>query len=491
MPKLSLPAVIARPAAYATGLFASKAVALIMLPVVANRLTITQVGQLELYTSSSVFLAMLLGLAMHEALYRFAGQEQSQPKQAAVAAEIISLAGIVALCALTLLLVTLSILHNRSPELPTLHLSLLAVGICSEGLIALLLAWLRMRDRAGDFVRVTLSVCLLQVTLVLLSLGFYPGITGILTASVIAHLIQLLWLYKLCQLPLQQPARRQTVRYVRYSVPIALAGLLAFVLNGAERWAIAAYDSIDVLAQYAIAAKFALALCILVQPFGMWWMPRRFAVLEGNEGEPGKGKLAATKTTQYGLVWIATLCAFMAYFAPLFITLALPSGYQAAGQLVLLCLVAAVCKEVTELVNLGLLANKKTGLLLKFNLIATVTGVASAVLLRPFAIWGILCALVLAQALKLVLVYRASQRLTPLPYRLKALNGLYIAALLHLLASTQLHDWRGLALLALLAPLSMLTIAAATRLLPLPVLKQYQGSNLTGTLYNQKQADHR
>jgi O-antigen/teichoic acid export membrane protein len=462
MPKLYLPAALIRPAAYATGLFAGKAVALLMLPVVANHLSVAQVGQLELYTSSSVFLSILLGMGLHEGLYRFAGQEQSAEKQAVIAGEIITLAAVIALYSLTALLGILFLTGTFVAGLPVHQLALLAVGVSSEGMIGLFLAWLRMQDRAADFVRVTLSVCLFQVSLVLLSLWIYPGVTGILAASVITHFLQLIWLWRLCRLKLQQPGRDKMKALFRYSLPISLAGLLAFLLNGAERWLIAATDSIEVLACYAIAGKFSLALCILVQPFGMWWMPKRFAVLAGQ----GNGE--ASRITQYGLAWIAIVCAFMAYFAPLFISLALPAGYQSAGQLVLLCLISAVAKEVTELVNLGLLAGKQTGLLLRFSLIAATTGITAAVILQSFAIWGIIAALILAQTVKLLLVYRTSQHLLALPYNLRPLLSLYLFTGLHLLLSALLSSWQLQLLLALIAPLSVLLLATLTGLLPCP-----------------------
>lgn len=460
MPRFSLPSAVSRPAAYAVGLFASKAIALIMLPVIANHLSVHQFGQLELYTSSSVFLSLLLGLALHEALYRFAGQESQADKQAVIAGQIVTLAGVVAVIALTLLLSGLFIASQIMTELPSHHLALLAIGVSSEGMISLLLAWLRMQDRAGDFIRVTLSVCVLQVLLVLTCLWLSPGVTGILAASVVAHIVQLLWLKKLCQLPVQSASFKRIKEFVSYSIPIALAGFLAFLMNGAERWIIAANDSIETLARYGIAAKFALALCILVQPFGMWWMPKRFAVLNH------QGIADATRITQYGLVLIALLCSFMAYFAPLFITTVLPASYHAAAQLVLICLVAAALKEITELVNLGLLANKQTALLLRFNLIAAAVAAVGMLVLLPFGIWGIISALIIAQLIKLALVLQSSQKLLPLPYAFAPLISVFLLAAGHLLVSAYIAETNLLIIMALIAPLSVAVVAALSGLLP-------------------------
>ncbi|MCG6414215.1 hypothetical protein K6U63_11175, partial [Vibrio fluvialis] len=88
MPSISLSSALSRPVAYAFGLFATKGIALIMLPVLANHLSVQQIGQLELYTTSGVFIGMILGLALHESLYRFAGHETCLHRQRTIAGTI-------------------------------------------------------------------------------------------------------------------------------------------------------------------------------------------------------------------------------------------------------------------------------------------------------------------------------------------------------------------------------------------------------------------
>ncbi len=459
-----LPSAIRRPAAYAIGLFASKGLALIMLPILANHLSVAEIGKLELYTSSGVFIGLLLSFALHEALYRFAGHEQQAQKQAKIASEILTAACGIALLALATMLLVLFFASEWLSAFPAIELVLLAIGVSLEGLISLLLAWLRMGDRVIEFVRVTLSVCFGQVLLVGLSLWLSLGVAGILGASVLAHALQLIWLHKLCRLTLRLPTNTRAREFFAYSVPIALSGLLAFALNGAERWVIAANGSIELLAHYAIAAKFALALCILVQPFGMWWMPKRFATLAS------QGVNKAARVTQYGVLWIMMLCAFMAYFAPMFISLTLPGAYSLAGQFVLLTLLAAVFKEITELVNLGLLAKKQTKQLLRFNLIASLFGALMMVMLWSFGVWGVISALISAQLLKLVLVYQSSQKLYRLPYSLKPMLIVGFCSMTHLWLSSTLTDWHAQLLMCGVAPLSVALTADLTGIISIPQL---------------------
>ncbi|ENC9835420.1 lipopolysaccharide biosynthesis protein [Vibrio fluvialis] len=453
MPSISLSSALSRPVAYAFGLFATKGIALIMLPVLANHLSVQQIGQLELYTTSGVFIGMILGLALHESLYRFAGHETCQHRQRTIAGTIYTLACMVALISLCILILTIHGVARHVTALPATEMTLLAIGVSTEGVIGLQLAWLRMQDKAKHFLLVTVCCCLLQVTLVVMSLSWMPSITSILAASVMTHLAQVIWLQRLCRLPLIQPKAAQTLEFILYSIPIALSGMVAFLMNGAERWVIATTDTIESLAFYAIAAKFALALCILVQPFGMWWMPKRFSVYLR------EGAKQAARITQFGLVWIAMLAAGIAYFAPMFITLALPASYAPAVQMVLLCLAAALFKELSELFNLGLLIAKQTGLLLRFNLMAVMV---SALLIATMVSWGIvgiIAGLIGGQLTKLILVYRASQRACFLPYTLRRSTVILLIAFIHLLLASHVHPWPLQLLMSVLAPLSVFAVA--------------------------------
>ena len=70
--------------------------------------------------------------------------------------------------------------------------------------------------------------------------------------------------------------RRLSRKVMIYGLPIMGSGLLAFVLNGLDRLLIAESVSIEQLAIYSVALKFSIAVTLLMQPFGLWWMPKRF-----------------------------------------------------------------------------------------------------------------------------------------------------------------------------------------------------------------------
>ncbi|MEF1292183.1 lipopolysaccharide biosynthesis protein, partial [Vibrio sp. M260118] len=155
------------------------------------------------------------------------------------------------------------------------------------------------------------------------------------------------------------------MRYVRYSAPLMLSGVVGFGLSGAERWVVAGATNLETLGMYAIAAKFALGVGILIQPFHMWWMPKRFETMASRGAD-----YVASVTTQ-GILLLCVISIAVAWLSQIFITLALPSSYLPAVALVGLTITMMLFKELVELTNFGILYKKNTSQLLYINLVST------------------------------------------------------------------------------------------------------------------------
>ena len=73
---------------YAASLLMMKGTSLIMLPFMATYLTPSEFGHLELLSVTTVFFSLLVGLAMHENLYRFIGTLQKENERYAKVCEL-------------------------------------------------------------------------------------------------------------------------------------------------------------------------------------------------------------------------------------------------------------------------------------------------------------------------------------------------------------------------------------------------------------------
>ncbi|WP_047043931.1 lipopolysaccharide biosynthesis protein [Vibrio mexicanus] len=456
---------------YGISLFLVKGLSLIMLPFIARYLTPTQLGQLELLATTTAFFSLLVGLAMHESLYRFVGIVTNRNDKHRKASELYYA------CLFTSLILTLALIlivksiDASSVGLNHYQLLLVAVVLCFESALAISLAWIRMQDKASTFFKLSVVSALLQVMFVVVIVLHQPSVTLIFAAGVVVSFCQFLVLHFVNQFSFVLPKPSQLGQYVKYSVPLMLSALVAFGLSGAERWIIAYATSLETLGLYAIAAKFALAMCILVQPFGMWWMPKRFNTLNT------QGPIAASKVTQYGMVYISLLGVAVGIGGQIFIQLALPDVYAGAATLLTLTIPLVLFKELTELVNIGLLNSKQTRTIFNINLACTFGGLALCYVLLPHGIVGIVGALMLAQLTKLLLVYYYSQKRTRLPYQVKSLCLVVLIPLAALGLSLHLNSLLGLVMLGFSATILIIVISSMLSLVPFKIRDIAQSIN--------------
>jgi O-antigen/teichoic acid export membrane protein len=251
---------------------------------------------------------------------------------------------------------------------------------------------------------------------------------------------------------------------MRYGWPIVVSGLAALATSGLDRWFLADATGTAAMAQYAIAAKFALVVALLLQPYGMWWFPRRFRVLR-EEG----GQAHAARGAAIGAALGAVVAVGIAFTAPLALELLFPPAYHPASALVPWLAGAMALKNAAELLNLGCY----TGITTHTQPFVNLTGAAIAVvgflfLIPPWGAEGAAGALVLAQAVRLVLFIWLSQRVLPLPYPSAQLGLLGVLTLLGLIASTAAQGAAAAWLIAATGWTLMGLAAWRLRLLPLP-----------------------
>ncbi|PNQ53713.1 lipopolysaccharide biosynthesis protein, partial [Vibrio agarivorans] len=334
---------------------------------------------------------------------------------------------------------------------------ILMFALSLEGVIAIGTAWLRMQDdKAKVLLTIMVTTTLLQVIFIVIALALWPHIISVLLGGLLAALIQFFWLHYYNNYTISLPNLALAKNYLYYSSPVMLSGVVSFFLNGAERWFIAANSSLESLGVYAIAAKFAFGMCILVQPFTMWWMPRRFAVLEQDNC---KG-LEAVRITHLGLIYIAFLTIVVVTMAYLIIHLLLPNTYQQAALFILFLLPIAMLKEWGELFNLAILYKRKTQWLLGINIVAAITAISLLFALSSLGIFSVFIALYSAQLCRLVLTYWSAQICLCLPYDISLMVILQVVTGLALFLIYYLQSLTAAILISLTTSFILLGIAS-------------------------------
>ena len=406
---------------YGLSIVLMKGLSLIMLPFIAHHLSTDEFAKVEILSSLTIIASVVIGLGLDNGLYRFVGFAKTTAKKLRMAGAIYTLAVIVTVFTLIISTLIAPALATWLPgNIPTEAVYFALAIVAFEGVVAIPLGWLRMYDKAGLFFCATFGRVLIQALLTVFFLLQDPSVTSIFSAGLMAVIAQALFLgyWQLQDVSLFINTRLYTV-ILRYTAPILGSGLCGFVLMGADRWFIANMSELEQVALYGVAAKFALGVVLLLQPYTMWWSPKRFLILEE---EGGKQKVAQCITL--GMV-ILGMSGFVVITGTEFaLTLMMPEQYHDALSLLTVLVMAMMAKEAAELINIGCFISATTQTQWWINVSASALGLILLVWLTPlYGALGAGIALCLAQSLKCVLFFYYSQKQLFLSYSLTTLLG--------------------------------------------------------------------
>ena len=403
---------------YGVGLLLMRGVSLLLLPLLTHALTPDEYGELELLLSVINLGSLLLGFGLVEALYRFAGVV-AQSERRAVVARAMGLAWLIALAALPLCWLAAPLVQGWLPlATPLSHLRWVLVALPFEAVIAIPLAWLRMRDQARLFFLATVGKTLLQTAMTLGGLALGWGVGGVLASGTLSCLLLALWLtrWQWRDSGIAWPGA-MCWRLLGYGGPVLVSGLAGFALSGVDRFWLADVAGSSELAQYAVASKLALAVGILLQPFGLWWYPRRFQLLGEANGREDNARISVLGATMGFLI-----AGLVGVSAPWLITWLTPPSYHGASQWIPPLVLAMAVRNVSDLLNLGCFFGERSHSQMAINLGTSLAGLLLFTLLIPaYGVAGVVWSLLLVYGGRAVAFYLVSQRLLWLPYRLSPL----------------------------------------------------------------------
>ena len=413
---------------YGLSIAFNKGLALMMLPLVVNYLDPQTFGRLELMVTVAMFASVVVGFGLEDALYRYAGAERFQVTQRRQFTRIFTLSWAISVVFGMLYLLLRGSVNAEASLHEWLPLvNLVAAIVLFEGIVAIPMAWLRMQDKAAAFCFFSISKAGLQAVLILIFLRWQTSAEAVLLASVLATFFQaaglVLWVkYNVGYLfDLRLKKNVYAFRKVlSYCSPLVVCGLIGFFLFSVDRWVLAAILSLEDLAVYAIALKLAMGIAILMQPFQMWWNPRRFAI-----AHQINGKKTIAHTVSQGWLFCLAMGLLVIALGPFLISYLLPATYLAAATYLPALVVVFLLKEWVELINLGTFWGDSTQVQTRINIQAVLFLLAIIFPGVYFGgVWGCVFVGVLVNMLRLVLYYRASQTQFFIPYPVKSWVGI-------------------------------------------------------------------
>lgn len=413
----SLPTPVRHSLIYASALAFSKALALIMVPVATNFLTPEDYGRLDVLQTLADLLSIVIGMGLAETLFRFAGSAEDDVERKKASANIFGLA----ICLGTFSLVLGQLLAGQvSMWLPgniaETEARLILASLSMVGTILVPLSWLRMQGRAWSYFAGTAGRVALQVTIAvpLLFMGF--GVTGVLSATLISAIILCLWMIRAQWKDTGISFEFSRFKaYSMYGGPLIFVGISGFILGSFDRWILADAVGTAEMAQYALAAKFGLITAVLIQPFDLWWHPRRFSCIKE---ENGRMRCASIATIGIAIAIISTL--IIAAIGPSMVRILTPETYHQSIVYIPWLAALAALHNANSNLGFGAMSENTTVRPAIIDGLAAGLALLGYLLLIPiFHAWGAIIATSIALSLRLITTYIVSQRALLLPYRLR------------------------------------------------------------------------
>lgn len=402
-------------ALYALSIFLMKGISLVMLPIYTHYLTPEDYGRLEILVVFSNIASLVLSFGLVDALYRFVGLADSIEKKRHHASECLLIAGVISITSFILFFGYSEHLAGLFPgNITENEVFLLGITLSIDGLINIPLAWLRITERAAAFFLISMLKVIIQVSLTFYLLVQGWGITSILVAGAVSSGVVAIIL---CIIQLKETGLSLSLKNLRsivmYSWPILIGGAATFSLSGLDTWLLAKNFGAADIAAYAVAIKFSLVPAVLIQPFTLWWLPKRFSVLNEKDGKSINAHFAVL-----GATISVIICAILGLLSPIFIHYLTPNEYHLASEIIPWLLICSLLKMLSDLLNLGCYVKENSCLQMNINIAACSLGAVLLFFLIPkFMITGALVSLIIANLTRTLLFYYFSQQRIYLPYK--------------------------------------------------------------------------
>jgi O-antigen/teichoic acid export membrane protein len=399
---------------YGLTIAAGRGLSFLLLPLMTHHFVPADYGRLELLGIIADLGTMLFGLGLTDALYRRWATASDAETRRRVAASALGTALLVSAMTLALGLV-LTVLAGEAlePLLPRLPLALTVSAIALDASIQVPLAWLRLNDRAVSFATLCIARTVLQGGLIIIALQIDLGIAGVLGANALSALLLALAL-GLTQLRSTGLTidLSEAKALLAYGLPLALGSVAAFALGSFDRWWLVEAAGPMVIADYALASKLAVAVPLLLLPFGMWWYPRRLSVLR----DPG-GVRRSTAIVAAGVTCAVLAAVAVGTVGPLAIEILTPVAYHGAIRWLPWLVAIMALQQIGDLMNVGCFVGRTGTLPALITALAAMVCVAGYALLIPhYDVLGAILATLAGQTVRWLVGLIASQRHVFLPY---------------------------------------------------------------------------
>lgn len=399
---------------YAISVFAEKAVSLIMLPITAAFVLPAAYGAYDVAVSVIEFLTVIMAMAIGPTVIRFASTAQSEHESTEATAELFGTSLFAAaVAAVPLMIMTPYAVEALGVEVHHTAFRILTAAVITQVCVEVPLVWIRLKDRARQFLVLVLGRTLAQSILMTSVLVMGYGVPGIMASNgIVLFGFSAVLLYFQARDTGLKISKRAALRIVTYGLPIVGSALAMFALGNLNRFVLPGIVSTETIAHFGLASRLAIIVWLLLYPFELWWQPKRIAALK----EPGGLDLSARMWgLGFGLLLFSSLG--LSLFGPVLIVAILPAGYAGAVGYIQPLILAQIAHHTVNLTNVGTYARNNGYAILTIDVLGGLIAVTGYLTLAPnFGIPGIIAAMIAGNLVRFALHLRIGNRLAPIRY---------------------------------------------------------------------------
>lgn len=277
---------------YGVGAIAAKSVGIFVLPIYTRIFTPADYGTIDMLglTASLLTAFLVMGMDTAQSFYFFEQKKHGKQAQASVISSILQwrLTAGVAIVILATLGAPFLNIFLFAGELTWQLFALAFSGSLFSCVMGQSVQIFRLLYRPWPYIAITLSHTLLAVTVILtLVLVFDRGIIAFFIGSATASLVVACigWYLARDYLDFSKWYTSWWPRLIRFGAPLVPAGLAMYGMNTSGRWFLQYYHGPDALGIYAVGARFALLLALVVETFRRAWWPIAMDAMQSEDGE--------------------------------------------------------------------------------------------------------------------------------------------------------------------------------------------------------------
>ncbi len=347
---------------YGIGGVLARGLSFALLPVYTRIFTLAEYGAIELIvvTASLLTAFLVMGLDSAQSFYFFEQKNGGREAQARVVTAILQWrltwgAVIVILAGFISPLLSVWLFEGA---IGSIHFVVAFAGALFTTLMSQAVEVYRLLYRPWAYIWLTLGHSVLAAGAILsFVLLFDLAVLGYIAGLALASLLVGGWSWWLLRRYLDFSAFHSPLwpRLLRFGVPLVPGGLALYVVTYADRWFVQQYEGVDALGLYAVAAKFAMLMTLVVETFRKAWWP---VALDAMHADDGPATFREIARLYLGLTTAAAV--FLAFIAPWLVSWMAADIFHAAYPLVGILAWQAVLYGLYLILSAGMWKSERT-----------------------------------------------------------------------------------------------------------------------------------